>query len=269
VDIATVVGLSLGIVALVGGFILEGGAPLALLNFPASVIVFGGTIGATLITTPLGGFLKLPKIIAKAVFAKEENGGEIVSTFVNLAERARREGLLSLEQEAEGIRHPLLKKGVLLVVDGMEPEVIQSILEAEMDSTHERHEHGFAIFETMGGFGPTMGIIGTVMGLINVLSHLSDPSELGSHIAGAFIATLYGVMFANVVCLPLAGKLKRRDAEEVALLALVLAGILSIQAGDNPRVVRDKLEAYLPSDQRGQGEEGGGEPVRRAAQEAA
>jgi chemotaxis protein MotA len=245
-DLATTIGLVMGLLALVGGFTLEGGSVGALINFPSAVIVFGGTIGASLITMPLSGFLQVPKVMTKAFFAPKEDGAGLVETFVNLAERARREGLLSLEQEAQKLEQPLLRKGVMLVVDGMEPEAIETIIENEIDAMKERHEHSIGFWEAMGGFSPTMGIIGTVMGLVNVLSHLSDPSELGHKIAGAFIATLYGVMFANVVALPIAGKLKRRSADEAHLQEVILVGIQSIQAGDNPRLVKEKLEAFLP-----------------------
>ena len=226
-DIATIAGLVLALVGLIGGFSMEGGSPMALLNVPAAIIVFGGTIGAALITVPLSGFMILPKVVMKALFG-EVKEPDLVGTFVALAERARREGLLSLEQEAQSIEHPAMKKGIMLVVDGIEPEVVSAILENESYAMGERHEHGFAILETMGGFGPTMGVIGTVMGLVNVLSNLDDPGELGHLIAGAFIAT---------------------------------------QAGDNPRVVKEKLEAFLPPAHRGHSE--GGDHKGGAAEKAA
>jgi chemotaxis protein MotA len=177
---------------------------------------------------------------------------ELVSLFVRLAERARREGLLALEGEAAEVTDHTLKKGLLLVVDGTDPELVREIMESDVAAMAERHEGRYAMFEAAGGFAPTMGIIGTVMGLVNVLSHLDKPDELGKSIATAFIATLYGVLSANVFWLPVGQRLKQRNKEEVALRELAVEGVLAVQAGDNPRVVREKLESFLPMELRGE-----------------
>jgi chemotaxis protein MotA len=194
---------------------------------------------------------------------------ELVSLFVKLADRARREGLLALETEAAQIEDHSIKKGVMLVVDGTDPELVREIMESDVAAMSERHEGKFAMFAAAGGFAPTMGIIGTVMGLVNVLSHLDKPDELGKSIATAFIATLYGVLSANVFWLPMGERLKQRNKEEVARRTLAVEGVLAVQAGDNPRVVREKLEAFLPEDLRGEEAtaEGGAEgaPVAAAA----
>src|SRR6185437_9061103 len=177
--------------------------------------------------------------------------------------------LLALEQETDGL-DAFIKKGVMMVVDGSDPSLVRDVLEGEISATEQRHKKGIGLMEAMGGFAPTMGIIGTVMGLVNVLSHLDDPSELGHSIAGAFIATLYGVLSANVFWLPIGERLKQRNKEEVALKTLAVEGVLSVQAGDNPRVVREKLEAFLPMELRGEPEEGAesageGAPAQAAA----
>ncbi|MBI2885953.1 MAG: flagellar motor protein [Chloroflexi bacterium] len=246
-DLATILGLTLGFGALIGGFLIEGGTPTGLLNISAAIIVLGGTVAAAMVSFPLATLLGVPKAIVNALVERRERPTEVLHSFVGLAEKARREGLLSLEQEAQALRDPFTRKGVLMVVDGMDPEVIQNILETDIASAKQRHEHYYAVLEAMGGYSPTMGIIGTVMGLVNVLSNLSEPGELGHAIAVAFIATLYGVSTANVVYLPLANKLKQKSKEEAHMREVMLEGVLSIQSGDNPRVVQEKLEAFLPA----------------------
>lgn len=245
VDRATVPGLLIGVGALLIGFLVEGGGLTGLINVPAAILVFGGTIGAGMVGVPLGSLKRLPRFISKAFVDRPVDPHQIVETFVHLADRARREGLLSLETEAHGL-DPFLKRGVLLVVDGSDPALVREILEAEIDAMHRRHQSGYGLLESMGGYAPTMGIIGTVMGLIHVLSSLENPSQLGPAIAVAFTATLYGVASANLIWLPLASKLKHKSAEEVWLRELMLEGILTVQAGDNPRIVRERLETQLP-----------------------
>jgi len=245
IDRATVPGLVLGIGALLVAFLIEGGGLMGLLNLPAAILVFGGTIGAGMVGFSLTSLRQLPKSISKAFVDRPIEPREVVETFVHLADRARREGLLSLEDEAPAL-DPFLRRGVLLVVDGSDPALVREILEAEIDAMHRRHQSGYGLLDAMGGYAPTMGIIGTVMGLIQVLSSLENPSHLGPAIAVAFTATLYGVASANLIWLPLAGKLKHKSAEEVWLRELMLEGLLTVQAGDNPRIVREKLEAQLP-----------------------
>jgi len=245
VDRATVPGLLIGIGALLIGFLVEGGGLTGLINVPAAILVFGGTIGAGMVGVPLGSLKRLPRFISKAFVDRPVDPHQLIKTFVHLADRARREGLLSLETEAHDL-DPFLKRGVLLVVDGSDPALVREILEAEIDAMHRRHQTGYGLLEAMGGYAPTMGIIGTVMGLIHVLSSLENPSQLGPAIAVAFTATLYGVASANLIWLPLASKLKHKSAEEVWLRELMLEGILTVQAGDNPRIVREKLETQLP-----------------------
>jgi chemotaxis protein MotA len=253
-DKGTSIGLLVGVVALLGGAVVESGGIdilFALLNIPAFMIVVFGTFGATLVAFPLERVLSLPKIMGVAFRQPVAEGRQVVHTFVKLAERARREGLLALESNANEQEDPFMKKGLLLVVDGTDPELVRDILEGDIAAMAERHEARYGILETMGGFAPTMGIIGTVMGLINVLSHLDNPEGLGHSIAVAFIATLYGVATANIVWLPLGQRLKQRHKEEVTLRELMIEGVMAVQAGDNPRVVREKLELFLPPALRG------------------
>ncbi|GAC1319881.1 MAG: flagellar motor protein [Chloroflexota bacterium] len=273
-DKGTIIGLSVALLCILGAGVIESGGIsiiIALINLPAFMIVMGGTMGTVVTSFPLDRVTQMPKIIGAAFKMTSASERQLVNLFVGLAERARREGLLALETEAQSIEDHAIQKGVLLVVDGTDPELVREIMEADVASMSERHEGKYAIFEAAGGYAPTMGIIGTVMGLINVLSHLDQPSELGHSIAGAFIATLYGILFANVFFLAIAQRLKQRNKEEVARRQLAVEGVLAVQAGDNPRIVRDKLEAFLPEHERGEaaadGADADGAPA--AAQAAA
>jgi chemotaxis protein MotA len=251
VELSTGLGLMLGFGALIVSVILEGGSPMALVNLPAAVIVFGGTFGATLISFPLKRFLALGSLIAQSFQAYKGDPQTIIDLFVRLADQARREGLLSLEEEAGKIEDAFIRKGVMLIVDGVDPAVVRDILETDTHLVSERHKSGYSMLEAMGGFAPTMGIIGTVMGLINVLSRLSDPENLGHSIAVAFIATLYGVSSANLLWLPLGNKLKQKSRTEIQAREVAIEGVLAVQAGENPRIVREKLESFLAPKQRG------------------
>jgi chemotaxis protein MotA len=262
-DKGTGIGLGVALVAILGAAVVEAGSVgilFALMNLPSAMIVFGGTLGTLLIAFPLERVTKIGKVLGVAFHMEETSERDLVNLFVKLAERARREGLLALETEAQSIEDEAIKKGVMLVVDGTDPELVREIMESDVAAMSERHEGNFAMFAAAGGFAPTMGIIGTVMGLVNVLSHLDKPDELGKSIATAFIATLYGVLSANVFWLPVGERLKQRNKEEVARRTLAVEGVLSVQAGDNPRVLREKLESFLPLTLRGEeaaGDEGG------------
>ena len=254
-DRGTAIGLLVALVAILGAAVVEAGSVsilFSLLNIPSTMIVFGGTLGALTVSFPLNRVTQLTKVLGVAFREEAISERDLVNLFVRLSERARREGLLALEGEADEIHDASIRKGILLVVDGTDPELVREIMEADVAAMSERHEGRFAMFEAAGGFAPTMGIIGTVMGLVNVLSHLDKPDELGKSIATAFIATLYGVMSANVFWLPVAQRLKQRNREEVAHRTLAVEGVLAVQAGDNPRVVREKLESFLPFSLRGE-----------------
>ncbi len=244
-DFATVIGLLVAWGALVGSLLMEGGDVRALINIPAALLVFGGTLGAATISFRMNQIMGLPDVLKRAFDDSAHDPAEVIRLLVRFAERARREGMLVLEAEAKRVDDAFLQKGIRLAIDGTDPETVRDILETELHFLQSRHKTGESIFITLGGFAPTLGIIGTVMGLIHMLANLSDPGKMGPLIAGAFIATLYGVSSANLLFLPLANKLKARSQEEVAIREVMIEGILAIQAGDNPRMVDEKLKSFL------------------------
>ena len=244
-DLATIIGLLLAWGALVGSLLMEGGDPRALVNILAALLVFGGTLGAATVSFRLDQIKGIPDILRKAFTAKEQDVPAAIAMLVKFAERARRDGLLTLEDEALKVDDEFLKRGIRLAVDGTDPEMVREILSTEIHFLQSRHKVGESIFTTMGGFAPTLGIIGTVIGLIHMLANLSDPGKMGPLIAGAFIATLYGVSSANLIFLPIGNKLRARSSDEVLVREVMIEGILAIQAGDKPRIVEDKLKAFL------------------------
>lgn len=258
-DLTTILGLVIGIGALLLSVILEGGHIASLFSVPAFVMIAGGTIGATAIGFTVEELKTVPTLMRIAFKDEKHDVSSLIATLVSFAEKARREGLLALEEDLNGIEDKFLKKGMQLVIDGTDAELVRSIMETELAFIQERHHKGASIFDAAGGYAPTMGIIGTVMGLVHVLGNLSDTESLGPAIATAFLATLYGIFSANILFLPIAGKLKNRSAHQVLVYEVTLEGILSVQAGDNPRIVEEKLEAFLAPTKRkkpqAQGEE--------------
>lgn len=247
---------------------MEGASPAAFFNVPALLIVLGGTFGATFAGTSIEKIKLIPALYKKAMSGEKPDMGGQLELLVGFAERARREGLLALDEEVGVLDDTFTRKGLQLVVDGTDPELVREILENEIDGMVSRHQAAVSPFDKAGGFAPTMGILGTVMGLVHVLENLAAPATLGPAISGAFIATLYGVGSANVVFLPTANKLKVLSAEEIELRVMTLEGILSIQAGDNPRVVADKLLSFIPPDERVTDESGADEVMSAAPAEA-
>jgi chemotaxis protein MotA len=245
-DLATIIGSVIAWGALIGALMMEGGKLQDLLNPSALLLVVGGTIGATVISASLKQIMNLPSIMRKAMFCKETDPLEIIRTLVGFARKARREGILTLESDSKKIDNKFLRMGIQLVIDGTPSEMVREILETEVVSLQDRHKVGESIFSTMGGFAPTLGIIGTVMGLINMLARLNEPGKMGAAIASAFTATLYGVCLANLVFIPISSKLKARTSEEISAYDMMIEGILSIQAGDSPRIVELKMQAFLP-----------------------
>jgi chemotaxis protein MotA len=246
-DIATLGGLLLGFALVVVVMVMDGGSPAELFTAPQAILLtIGGALIATLISYPVKSLASIPKWFMLAFFQKRQHPDEAIDTLVRMADKARREGLLSLEDEAKKLDNEFLRKGLMLVIDGIDPAQVRTIMDIETQHMVERHEQGIGFFTAAGGYGPTMGIIGTVMGLISVLQELDNPGELGKSIATAFLATLWGILSANMIWLPLAGKLKANNDEEVAYRNLLKEGILSLQAGENPRIVREKLMAFLP-----------------------
>jgi chemotaxis protein MotA len=255
-DLATLIGLILAIVGIVGGNVLEGGNPAALVNLPGFMIVVVGTLGAGMISQPMSVMVGLPKFLMKALMGgKGHNSAETVDLFVTMADKARREGLLALEADVDKIHDAFTRKGVQLMIDGTDPELLREIMEIEADAMKHRHEGNFAALEFMGGIAPTIGVLGAVMGLMGVMAHLDEPEHIGPGIATAFVATFYGVFTANVLWLPLAKKLSNNSKHELHALNVVIEGLMSIQSGDNPRIVREKLEGFLQPRERQKKEE--------------
>ena len=245
-DLATVIGLAMAWGALFLSLGLEGGSPKDLVNAPAFVLVMFGTIGATTIGSSMKTLLSLPSILRNAMVTNALDPGDIIDQMVDFARIARREGVLALDEAASKVENKFMRKGVELVVDGTPSVMVREILETEIVAMQERHKVGETVFTTLGGFSPTLGIIGTVMGLISMLAKLNEPGKMGHSIAAAFIATLYGVAFANLIYLPVAAKLRSKTAEEVIVYEMIIEGVMSIQAGDNPRIVEMRMVAYLP-----------------------
>lgn len=246
-DLATIGGLILAWVSLLSLVFLEGGGNFgALINSGAFILVIGGTIGVTIIGTSMEDILGFPGVLRKAFFTKPAKIGETINMLINLSRTVRKEGLLSLESVIGTISDEFFKKAIQIVVDGMDADQVRSILETDLELLEERHKRGQKIFATMGGFAPTLGIIGTVLGLVYMLANISSPDTMGPAISAAFIATFYGVSTANLIYIPLGNKLQRRAEEENLLRHIILEGILSIQAGDNPRILEEKLLAFLP-----------------------
>src|SRR3954469_26039389 len=245
-DPGTLAGVALGFIAIFASMILEGGNPAAIIAPGPLLLVFGGTFGVAMASGLLKDATGIANVFKSALLAKKHEANDSITQLVSFAEKARREGLLALEEAAKSVEDPFLKKGLELAVDGTDPEELREILENEIASMKTRTKAGAKFFEAMGGYSPTLGIIGTVLGLVHVLENLSDPGKLGHLIAGAFVATLWGVMAANILWLPIANKLKRVSEMEVHHRELLLEGILSIQAGANPRVIEQRLLTYLP-----------------------
>jgi chemotaxis protein MotA len=232
------------------GAMMDGTPIPSFINMPAALVVFGGTLGVTMAGTTMAQIKLIPKLYKLAFSPAEHNLRQRVALLVRFAEMARREGLLALDDELQRVEDDFTRKGLQLVVDGTDPELVGEVLEIELEAMAARHAKGAQPFEKAGGFAPTLGITGTVMGLVHVLENLSAPSTLGPAISSAFIATLYGVGSANVVFLPVANKLKYLSSLEQELGYLTIEGILAIQAGDNPRVVESKLLSYVAPEER-------------------
>jgi chemotaxis protein MotA len=251
----TMIGIGGGFALLMVGIVMDGTSPGALIQIPALLIVVMPTILVSLAGLSGDDIPLLKEALKKAFGTQENSASESIATVVKFAEQARKEGLLALEDSAKHIDDPFLKKGIDLAVDGTDPEELRDILEAGIRAKKTNDKVGAKFFADMGGFSPTLGIVGAVVGLIHVLGNLSDPASAGEGIAAAFVATFYGVAFANVIYLPIANKLKRISETESNHMELLLEGIISIQAGSNPRIVEQKLKSYLSAREREELEE--------------
>lgn len=248
-DIATIVGLVSGFIFIIWG-ILTSGEIGSFIDIPSILIVVGGTLASTLISYPIKSFLGSFKVVKNAFFHEEISPDGVIAQIIKLANVARKEGLLSLEELAEGIDDKFLKKGIMLIVDGTDPELVRNILETELVFLEERHTEGQSLFETMGSFAPAYGMLGTLIGLINMLKTLEDTSSIGPNMSVALVTTFYGSFLANVVFLPMANKLKIRSNREILVKELIIEGLLSIQAGENPRIIEEKLKTFVPPELR-------------------
>ena len=244
-DPATMIGAGLALGAIFGSLIMDGGNIGAMFLIPPMILVFGGTIGAAVAGGLMSDLKRMPKSMIKALTAKVTVPRDGVEVIVSMAERARRDGLLALESEISAVEDPFLRRALEMAVDGTDADEVADILGAEVDAKRHADNAAAKVFHDMGGFAPTIGIIGTVLGLVHVLGNLGDPSTLGAKIASAFVATLWGVMTANVFWFPLANRLKRVSAVECEAMDLAIEGVLAIQAGSNPRLVAQKLNSMV------------------------
>lgn len=244
-DVLSLVGLILALVAIIGGNFLEGGHISALANGPAALIVVGGTLAAALLQTPVPVLKRALTLLRWVVLPPKVDLPGGINRVVGWSMTARKEGLLGLEAVADAERDPYARKGLQLLVDGVEPESIRSILEVDLFNQESRDLQAAKMFEGMGGYAPTIGIIGAVMGLIHVMGNLADPSQLGSGIAVAFVATIYGVSFANLLLLPIGNKLKSIVMRQSSYREMLMEGLLSIAEGENPRSIELKLQGFL------------------------
>lgn len=244
-DILTLLGLILGFGAIIGGNILEGGHTSSLMQMTAFLIVGGGTVGAVMVQTPIPVFVRSLKMFMWIFLSPKVEQKTAVEKIVGWSNIARKEGLLGLESLVESESDVFAQKGLQLLVDGSEPEAIRNILEVEIGVKEHFDTQAAKVYEGMGGYSPTIGIIGAVMGLIHVMNNLADPSKLGTGIAVAFVATIYGVGLANLVFLPVANKLKALIHNQTQFREMVVEGIISIAEGENPRNIETKLDGYL------------------------
>jgi chemotaxis protein MotA len=244
-DLGSIGGVVVAVGGILGGMILDGGKVTELKQVNAFMIVIGGTVGAVMLTTPLEVLIGAIKKLGSIFFEKAQPVAQTIDEIVGYATQARKQGIVSLEQEAAKIGDPFLRKALNLAVDGMEMNQIRSIMELELELMEQRGEAEAKVFESAGGYSPTMGIVGAVLGLMQVMKNLANIDEVGRGIAAAFVATVYGLIAANIFFLPAGGKLKARLHREVQLRELMLQGVLAIVEGLNPKLIRTRLDAYL------------------------
>lgn len=260
-DIASIIGLVGSFGLMIFGMVNGKGFGVitdSFLHGPSALITLGGAVGAMLASNTMKGFLSGLKSFALILKAPKSSEMDTIKSIIDLSNLARREGLLALEESANNLDDEFMKKGIMLIVDGTDPELVRSILEAELINVDSRHQANIGFWKGLGAMGPAWGMIGTLIGLINMLKDLSDPDSIGPNMAVALITTLYGSVLANWICTPVSSKLTALNDIEIKLKEVMIEGILSIQAGENPRVIEEKLKSFLsPSDRKGFGEEGG------------
>lgn len=244
-DFLSIIGLLIGLVAIIGGNFLEGGHIGSLLQLTAFLIVAGGTLGAVVLQSPQRDFIRAIKMFGWVVFPPRVESEVVVEKIIEWSKIARKEGLLGLEDIADEEPDPFTRKGLQMLIDGSEPETIRMVLDVDIGTQENAYLAGARVYEAAGGYAPTIGILGAVMGLIHVMENLSDPSKLGSGIAVAFVATIYGVGGANLFLLPIAAKLKSIVHRQVSHNEMILDGMVAIAEGENPRSIESKLLGYL------------------------
>ncbi len=249
-DKATLIGLVLGIGAVLGGQALEGGSIHSIMQATAAIIVLGGTFGAVFVSFPFHDVLSGLKGIKDIIKEPPQDPHQIISQITNYANKARKEGILSLEKEIKNIDDPFLKKALTMAVDGVEPNMIREAMTTELEYLDEHGKTNSKIFKAAGGYAPTVGILGAVLGLIHVMENLNDPSKLGSGIATAFVATVYGVGSANLLFLPISTKMEVRHRHQMIVKEMSLEGVVAVSTGENPRLIEEKLTAFLSEKQR-------------------
>ena len=260
-DISIIVGLVSGIGGVLTGYVIEGGNPAALLGLSAFIIIIAGTAGSLITSFSIKEFTAIPKILGNAMTPANGPSAELAGQIVDLSDKARKEGLLSLDDMVEDIEDPLFRKGIRMVVDGVDPDEIEKLLETDISIYEYEQKEQAELFAAMGGYMPTMGIIGTVTGLVLVLGNLggADMSHLGHSISAAFIATLYGISFANIFALPVSVKLKGKIKKEKLRMEMILTGVFAIHKGESPMLVKEKMLSYLAEEEQKLLEKGGGE----------
>lgn len=252
-DITAVIGMLVGVAAILGGQALEGGHVGSLIQGPAALIVLGGTFGATMLSFSLRDLRHAASDLITVFRPRATNAEQIIATIVEMAKIARKEGLLALEKNLRQVDNEFLKRYLQLIIDGLEANMVREQMEIEIELQEEERMIGAKVFESAGGYAPTIGIIGAVLGLIHVMQSLDDPTKIGGGIAVAFVATVYGVGIANLILLPMSNKLKRRNQEQMISYALIMEGLLALQAGHNPKVIDEKLRVYLLGEKQGEG----------------
>lgn len=263
-DLATVLGMILCLGFVILGIVTGDTGVSAIWNFYDTIsifITFGGAFASILEASTLQGYIAGLKSISIAIKGVKFDEGEIIKSIIDLSNVARKEGLLALEEAANNLEDPFLKKGILLIVDGTDPELVRGIMETELTCIEDRHAANISFWDNLGSMGPAWGMIGTLIGLVNMLKFLDDASSIGPNMAVALLTTLYGSLLANWICIPISTKLKTNNAAEVAAKSITIEGLLSIQAGENPRVIEEKLKSFLAPNKRNtlSPEERGGE----------
>lgn len=244
-DIFLVIGIVMGALSVVVGMIVKGADIAVLLNPAAAIIIIVGTTAAVMNSFPKKEFLNIPKIIGALFREKKQDPASVVKLVADMSQTARKDGLLSLEQSLQNIDNAFMRKGLTMVIDGIEHEYIKEVMDIEIENMEERHRAGASIFSSAGSYAPTLGVLGAVIGLIGALGNLNDTEKLGHMIAAAFVATLYGIFIGYVLCHPISTRLKRKSHEEVNNMRIVVEGVLSIQAGENPNSIKMKLAGML------------------------